>query len=73
MSIRGQFGLTDTRNVSHGSDSDETARREIQFFFPDFDQQDFFLPGGEADALQQPGKAQLDRVNFLHYFVSRKQ
>lgn len=35
--IRGQFGLTDTRNCSHGSDSDETARREIGFFFPEFD------------------------------------
>lgn len=35
--IRGQFGLTDTRNSSHGSDSDETAAKEIKFFFPEFD------------------------------------
>ncbi|XP_071058095.1 nucleoside diphosphate kinase 6 isoform X1 [Pseudochaenichthys georgianus] len=35
-SIRGQFGLTDTRNTTHGSDSIESARREIDFFFPDF-------------------------------------
>ncbi|XP_030577397.1 nucleoside diphosphate kinase 6 [Archocentrus centrarchus] len=35
-SIRGQFGLTDTRNTSHGSDSPESAQREISFFFPDF-------------------------------------
>ncbi|XP_060947718.1 nucleoside diphosphate kinase 6 isoform X1 [Limanda limanda] len=34
--IRGQFGLTDTRNTAHGSDSVESARREISFFFPDF-------------------------------------
>lgn len=35
-SIRGQFGLTDTRNTTHGSDSVESAQREISFFFPDF-------------------------------------
>ncbi|XP_062324157.1 nucleoside diphosphate kinase 6 [Osmerus eperlanus] len=34
--IRGQFGLTDTRNTSHGSDSLESAQREIAFFFPEF-------------------------------------
>ncbi len=28
--IRGRFGLTDTRNSTHGSDSDETAEREIK-------------------------------------------
>ncbi|XP_008288552.1 nucleoside diphosphate kinase 6 [Stegastes partitus] len=35
-SIRAQFGLTDTRNTTHGSDSVESAQREISFFFPDF-------------------------------------
>ncbi|XP_060073253.1 nucleoside diphosphate kinase 6-like [Ylistrum balloti] len=35
-SIRGQFGLTDTRNSTHGSDSEESARKEMQFFFPEF-------------------------------------
>lgn len=36
-SIRGMFGLTDTRNSTHGSDSDESAKREMTFFFPEFD------------------------------------
>lgn len=36
-SIRGRFGLTDTRNATHGSDSVDNARKEIQFFFPEFD------------------------------------
>ena len=36
-SIRGRYGLTDTRNACHGSDADETARQEIRFFFPEFD------------------------------------
>ncbi|XP_035663844.1 nucleoside diphosphate kinase 6-like [Branchiostoma floridae] len=36
-SIRGQFGLTDTRNCTHGADSEDSARREIAIFFPEFD------------------------------------
>ncbi|XP_064625796.1 nucleoside diphosphate kinase 6-like [Lineus longissimus] len=34
--IRGRFGLTDTRNSTHGSDSPESAKKEINFFFPEF-------------------------------------
>lgn len=37
QSIRGHFGLSDTRNVCHGSDSMESAKREIAIFFSDFD------------------------------------
>ncbi|XP_044286578.1 nucleoside diphosphate kinase 6-like, partial [Varanus komodoensis] len=35
-SIRGSFGLTDTRNTVHGSDSAASASKEIAFFFPEF-------------------------------------
>lgn len=34
--LRSRFGLTDTRNAVHGSDSEATVRREASFFFPDF-------------------------------------
>lgn len=34
--LRSRFGLTDTRNAVHGSDSEATASREASFFFPDF-------------------------------------
>ncbi|XP_049876200.1 nucleoside diphosphate kinase 6-like [Pectinophora gossypiella] len=34
--LRGMFGISDTRNVAHGSDSNDSAQREIKFFFPDF-------------------------------------
>ncbi|KAG6451133.1 hypothetical protein O3G_MSEX006947 [Manduca sexta] len=34
--LRGMFGISDTRNVAHGSDSPQSAEREIKFFFPDF-------------------------------------
>jgi nucleoside-diphosphate kinase len=36
-SIRAQFGTSDTRNTVHGSDCVENAKKEIKFFFPDFD------------------------------------
>ncbi|CAK8680350.1 unnamed protein product [Clavelina lepadiformis] len=35
--IRGQFGLTDTRNAVHGADSEESVHEEVAFFFPEFD------------------------------------
>uniref|UniRef100_A0A7N4PSB5 Nucleoside diphosphate kinase-like domain-containing protein n=1 Tax=Sarcophilus harrisii TaxID=9305 RepID=A0A7N4PSB5_SARHA len=41
-SIRGRFGLTDTRNTTHGSDSAASARREIAAFFPDFDERRWY-------------------------------
>ncbi|XP_067937947.1 nucleoside diphosphate kinase 6-like isoform X2 [Watersipora subatra] len=36
-SIRGRYGISDTRNATHGSDSSESALTEIKFFFPEFD------------------------------------
>ncbi|XP_074083421.1 nucleoside diphosphate kinase 6 [Macrotis lagotis] len=41
-SIRGSFGLTDTRNTTHGSDSVVAASREIAAFFPDFSEQRWY-------------------------------
>jgi nucleoside-diphosphate kinase len=34
-SIRGQFGIEVTFNLVHGSDSDESAEREIGIWFPE--------------------------------------
>jgi nucleoside-diphosphate kinase len=36
-SIRGDFGLEVTFNLVHGSDSDESAAREIELWFPELD------------------------------------
>uniref|UniRef100_A0A8C2TQR3 Nucleoside diphosphate kinase-like domain-containing protein n=1 Tax=Coturnix japonica TaxID=93934 RepID=A0A8C2TQR3_COTJA len=33
------YGLTDSRNTTHGSDSPASASREIAFFFPEFNEQ----------------------------------
>jgi len=32
--IRGDYGLVVTENLVHGSDSNESAEREINIFFP---------------------------------------
>ena len=34
-SIRGDFGLEVQTNLVHGSDSDESAKREVELFFPE--------------------------------------
>ena len=59
--IRGLFGITDTRNSSHGSDSEETARQEIQFFFPEFDFDDFYRSGQDQAFLN----GQISQTLFL--------
>ena len=35
--IRALYGTTDTRNATHGSDSEANAKLEMNFFFPEFD------------------------------------
>jgi nucleoside-diphosphate kinase len=37
-SIRGDFGLEVQTNLVHGSDSDESAQREVGLFFPELGQ-----------------------------------
>jgi nucleoside-diphosphate kinase len=37
QSLRSLYGISDTRNSFHGSDAPETAKREINFFFPELD------------------------------------
>lgn len=34
-SLRAKYGFSDTKNAFHGSDSVESAMREIEHFFPD--------------------------------------
>lgn len=62
-SIRGKFGLSDTRNATHGSDSEETARKEIKFFFPNFDQAKF---AQEEGLYFQKGKVDFNTKLFVH-------
>ena len=45
--IRGDFGMFTGRNVIHGSDSPESARREINLFFNDYELQAYEKIGQE--------------------------
>ncbi|KAL3874974.1 hypothetical protein ACJMK2_037920 [Sinanodonta woodiana] len=68
-SIRGQFGLTDTRNSTHGSDSPETAKCEIKFFFPEFNIKEWEV--SEAP-LFSDRKLEFDPVKGVHFCVDPK-
>jgi len=61
--IRGRFGLTDTRNASHGSDSVITAQKETQFFFPEFNKEHFYK---EEEIYFRNREVQIDEENFIH-------
>lgn len=61
-SIRGQFGLTDTRNAVHGSDSYESVVEESKFFFPEFDHSSW----EEVEKQFRNGNVVLDKELFEH-------
>ncbi|XP_044252824.1 nucleoside diphosphate kinase 6-like [Tribolium madens] len=56
-SIRGQFGLSDTRNATHGSDSPESVKKEIGLFFPQFNIEQWYQ-------LDEP-KFRLNQIEFI--------
>ncbi|ENN70514.1 nucleoside diphosphate kinase 6 [Dendroctonus ponderosae] len=61
--IRGKYGLSDTRNATHGSDSPETARREIGVFFPEFDYDKWFR---EEEAKFRCSQLKFSSDEFVH-------
>ncbi|XP_053385399.1 nucleoside diphosphate kinase 6-like [Mercenaria mercenaria] len=64
-SIRGKFGLTDTRNSTHGSDSDENALKEMNFFFPEFDVADWY---NECEKHFLTGDIYFDEEHDIHRY-----
>ncbi|KAM0737148.1 Nucleoside diphosphate kinase 6 [Formica fusca] len=61
--IRGMFGLSDTRNATHGSDSTESAKREIAIFFKDFDTKKWY---DKEEIFYNLGKLHFDPISFVH-------
>ncbi|XP_014211007.1 nucleoside diphosphate kinase 6 [Copidosoma floridanum] len=61
--IRGMFGLSDTRNAAHGSDSEESAVREIGVFFKDFNIENWYH---NDRVFFQTGKLIFDPELFVH-------
>lgn len=62
-SIRGHYGLTDTRNATHGSDSVETAKKEMEFFFPEFNPECWHL---NEEKLFREGKVEFCEEKGIH-------
>ncbi|XP_017754458.1 PREDICTED: nucleoside diphosphate kinase 6-like [Eufriesea mexicana] len=61
--IRGMFGLSDTRNATHGSDSIQSAMREIKIFFNDFDFKKWYE---HEEKYYNLGQVHFDPIAFLH-------
>lgn len=64
--IRAEYGLTDTRNATHGSDSIKSAIREISVFFPNFNYEQWFE---EHEPYFRTGKVAFDEDQFVHFSV----
>uniref|UniRef100_A0A1B6JBJ8 Nucleoside diphosphate kinase n=1 Tax=Homalodisca liturata TaxID=320908 RepID=A0A1B6JBJ8_9HEMI len=62
-SLRGMYGLTDTRNATHGSDSMESAAREISIFFPDFSVSQWLKENEESF---QKEVIHSDQTSYIH-------
>jgi len=66
-SIRALYGISDTRNATHGSDSDDSAKKEITFFFPEFDC-DTWFDAHEALYRENRHRVAWDDEQGIHYF-----
>lgn len=64
-SIRGRFGLSDTRNAAHGSDSEASAEKEINFFFPQVNLCNLLKSSQKA---LESGPIKFDEDKFEHRF-----
>uniref|UniRef100_A0A8C5PCZ2 Nucleoside diphosphate kinase n=1 Tax=Leptobrachium leishanense TaxID=445787 RepID=A0A8C5PCZ2_9ANUR len=64
--IRGSLGLTDTRNTTHGSDSVESACREMAFFFPEFSTSQWYQ---DLEPLYRAGPVCYDEEKGNHKHV----
>ncbi|VVC32447.1 Hypothetical protein CINCED_3A008904 [Cinara cedri] len=64
--IRAKHGLTDTRNATHGSDSDESVRREVGIMIPQF----CFEHWKQMEELTfRRGKVQFNKEQFIHFYT----
>ncbi|XP_031850387.2 nucleoside diphosphate kinase 6 [Nomia melanderi] len=61
--IRGMFGLSDTRNATHGSDSEQSAKKEITIFFNDFSFQKWYQ---SEERYYNLGQLHFDPIAFVH-------
>ncbi|XP_055337293.1 nucleoside diphosphate kinase 6-like isoform X2 [Paramacrobiotus metropolitanus] len=62
-SLRGRFGLTDTRNAVHGSDSDTSTARECNFFLPEFNVKEWYE---NDEPVYRSGNVKYDETIGVH-------
>ncbi|XP_022176331.1 nucleoside diphosphate kinase 6-like [Myzus persicae] len=62
-SIRAKHGLTDTRNATHGSDSDESVRKEVSIMVPQFC---FDQWKQTEEPMFRNGRVQFNDKQFIH-------
>lgn len=62
-SIRGMFGLSDTRNATHGSDSQDSAEKEMSIFFKDFNPKKWYE---NEEKFYNIGQLLFDPIAFIH-------
>lgn len=62
-SIRAKHGLTDTRNATHGSDSDESVHKEVSIMVPQFC---FNHWKQTEEPMFRNGRVQFNDKQFLH-------
>lgn len=62
-SIRGRYGLTDTRNAAHGSDSADSAIREIKIYFPEFKVDEWMK---SEEIFFKKGQVDFDPKEYVH-------
>ncbi|XP_014673375.1 PREDICTED: nucleoside diphosphate kinase 6-like isoform X2 [Priapulus caudatus] len=63
QTLRAQFGTEDTFNAVHGSDSPMSAAREVGFYFPDFNVDEWFVKQEPAFA---KGEVSFDEKTCIH-------
>ncbi|XP_020291960.1 nucleoside diphosphate kinase 6-like isoform X2 [Pseudomyrmex gracilis] len=61
--IRGMFGLSDTKNAAHGSDSIQSAEKEITIFFKEFNMKSWYE---NEEIFFKLGKLHFDPISFMH-------
>lgn len=63
FSYRGLYGLSNTRNATHGSDSAQSAEKECSVFFPDFCIPEWY---NNEEIFFRNGYVKFDESQFVH-------
>ena len=64
--LRAQFGITETKNCFHGSDSMESAERERKLIFPNFDPEVWRIHFDRLEKNDGVGSIMFDESDCVH-------